>query len=615
MKTNIYTNNMKRWLSALLITVVAVLPAAATSNYYYKATANVSPNGAGKVYIGTTASTPSASDYVAPSYTTPRESQGGLAYSSADVTLYLHAMANEDWIFDHWEENGRNIGTSANLNVQRTTDETNRNYPEQFTFTAIFKLQTGLIKVASADIHKGTVAINNPDNVLGDEVVLTANPDVANGVRFLGWSKGSASTTYVSTDNPYTLIANDETQGTYYANFSEPLTTVYCRIKNKASGNFISFYGDNNGTKAPNHTIRESGRDFNDGFLFTNSIQMISAADAQGNPSTVLLRSGSSAGIGTTDQGDLSFNDIAYHELINPSSVGRSNCPLTFERQADGTYRIYTTVTMSYSSSTLDATSYLCDTGTGWAQMQTRGWSTNQDVWEVYFLESDATEGAFGANTKAKFTRDGKYYTTMYTPFAYQLLDDVKAYYLPIDEELTSYDEENNSVSFTEVTGGKVPAHTAVILECTEIQNTSGTTVNNRLLPLKENVPAIVGESLNLLKGYAPINGATRTNDKDRMYVLSSNNEKLGFFHSSKATMTPFKAYLELPEVPEEVENTVKRMTFSFGEEDEVTPTKVELIPTETVDEDAPIYDLMGRRVKNAVKGIYIQNGKKFIKK
>jgi hypothetical protein len=56
-----------------------------------------------------------------------------------------------------------------------------------------------------------------------------------------------------------------------------------------------------------------------------------------------------------------------------------------------------------------------------------------------------------------------------------------------------------------------------------------------------------------------------------------------------------------------------KSLDFSFTDE---TPTSIEMPETvTTTDANAPIYDLMGRRVVNPTKGIYIKGGKKFIMK
>lgn len=633
MNTNNYTTNMKRWLTTIVMAIFVAFPSMATSTYYYKATAHVSSTGGGKVYVSDEPGAPS-------SYSNEKSvtgSQDGIyawlfGVTSTSVTFYYSAMADDGYIFDHWSKssNGSDpVSTNANYTVSETVSSRNSGSPTPFNYYAVFKEQTGLIKVATADVTRGSVTIDPVENANGDEVVLTAYPDVANGVKFLGWSKGAASTTtFVSTANPYTLTASTETAGTYYANFSAPLEKMFCRIKNKNTGKYLSVYGD---VKAGIHYNYDDGEKA-DGFIFENSLKLISASEAQGNPTTVFLRSGHGGMIGTTVEIDLSNMGVSYSNLITPGAVleDADRCKLTMKPNGDGTYHIYSNVKLQRNNNqTIELESYLCDDGSNWPHSEiTSNHAIPTDPkysWEVIILDENTTKGAFGANTKQKYTQVvggvNKYYTTMYTTFPYQLLDGVKAYYLPISE--SSYDQENNIVKFTEITD-KVPANTAVILECNEAQNTSDSEVKNRLMPLTD-YDAYISPDVNLLKGYYWLYGQDKvSNDASRMYVLSATEKegvkKLGFFHYSQANMNPNKAYLELPKADEgtngdlsELESTIK---FRFGTEEDDTPTSIITLSEQQIgDEDAPIYDLMGRRVKNAVKGVYIQNGKKFIKK
>ena len=109
------------------------------------------------------------------------------------------------------------------------------------------------------------------------------------------------------------------------------------------------------------------------------------------------------------------------------------------------------------------------------------------------------------------------------------------------------------------------------------------------------------------------------------MYVLSSSEGILGFFHSSKAAMTANKAYLELPETLDG--NTLaKTATFSFGLPDEEDPTGISIMHNEEcIMHHAPsaVYDLQGRKLADnpsslishpsSKPGIYIHKGKKII--
>ena len=342
---------------------------------------------------------------------------------------------------------------------------------------------------------------------------------------------------------------------------------------------------------------------------------------------TVFLRNGTPAGTGLTINSDLTAHHIQYSDLVSVDD-DTNDYPLTMEVTSTGV-RIYTYYTVNIKEIEITLKCYLCDEGNTneWAVMKTIEQVDNVSGidWTVYTLNESTTDGALGANTKAKYTKEGKYYTTMYSYFPYQLLDGVKAYYLPMTAD--SYDEETNNVIFTEITGN-VPAYTAVVLECNDIQNENGvyTNVKNRILPLPEDaIPESdhINPSVNLLKGYISLNGSTTANNQTLMYVLSSKRDELGFYHSTSATMSANKAYLELPQSVDDIPQA-KTATFSFGQpfEDIDTPTNIKLSEEVVGDEDEPVFDLNGRKVaegKDAEKllrqGIYVKKGKKFVVK
>ena len=103
------------------------------------------------------------------------------------------------------------------------------------------------------------------------------------------------------------------------------------------------------------------------------------------------------------------------------------------------------------------------------------------------------------------------------------------------------------------------------------------------------------------------------TNVADDAYVLGLVDSEVGFYTATKNQQegaafknNAFKAYLPKPA------NAQGALRFNFGG----NTTAIESVLNNGVDANAPIYDLSGRRVNNAVKGgIYIQNGKKFIVK
>ncbi len=629
MKKNSYLNGIQHKLLCMtLLLFVGMLPLAANTGdyYYYNTTATASPTDGGKVYVSTSSTNN-------PDYREDHHTIDGREYSvnSAELTFYFYAQANENWIFDHWAKgfaNGTNVSTNPSYNVSLTFSGSEGN-ATIFNYYAVFKQQTGLIRAVSTDEGKGTVNNSKPENAENDEVTLTANPDVSNGVMFLGWKKDNTGD-FIA-DNPLRLIAKNDTKGTYYAYFSDPADKVYIRMKNKKTQRFLSFYGD---TKATAHTRTLGSNNAKDGFKFIGSLKMISEANAQGNPETVFLRTGhdaGSAGMGVINGVDLIAHDVKYSTLVG-ANLSNNQYMLTIENR-NGNYRIFTLFTYYDDDGTpINMSSYLCDEGEGqnqdYAIMKTEVTGEEAD-WELYLLDETTTEGSFGANTKAKFKKDGMYYTTMYTDFPYKLLDGVNAYYLVFQQELTHI---TDVVVFTQVEANDkgvtiVPANTAVILECQDVQNGS----QNRLLPLlpgEDGTGQIVNEGANFLKGYVSVNGEKIANDKKRHYVLSVYDGVLGFYHSTAANMTPNKAYLEAPDVEENVaEEYAKKLTFSFGEPEENTESQETVgikLSELMVDEDdsTPIYNLNGSKVavgKAAEKmlrpGIYVKKGKKFVVK
>jgi len=620
MKKVIKTKSLHRMLCTLLLlcaSAVSVM-AGTGSDYFFKVTATPSPTAGGKVYVAKeSTNNPSYVNNGGTSTATGKDHN----VNSGSLTFYFYAKANNNYIFDCWRKGsatGEVASRTSSFNETLTSTSESESSPATYKYFAIFKKQTGLIKVMSKDESKGSVQIDNSENGDGDKVTITAIPDASNGVAFLGWKKNDqgGNGVYTYTDNPLTLTANDNTKGTYYAYFTDPAQKVYIRLKNKRADRFLSFYGT---TTATPHMRAFDNDSKQDGFIFNNSLKMISNTEALGNPTTVFLRTGNPNGTGVTINADIQASNTQY------TSLASNNYKLTFEKKGNY-YRIYTTFSFDDAGSTVKIPSYLCDEGSDFAVMKSEVSDDGEADWEIYSLDENTTEGSFGANTKAKYTKDNKYYTTMFTDFPYKLLDGVNAYYLIYNQEFT---EITDRVVFTQVKANNgvtiVPANTAVILECKDVQNGS----QNRLLPLlPEGIGQIVNPGLNFLKGYVSVDGNKTENNKKRHYVLSVYDGVLGFYHSTAANMTPNKAYLEAPDVDEKVaEEYAKKTTFYFGDPEDNPEnqgtTGMELSEM-VVDEDVstPVYSLNGSKVaegKAAEKmlrpGVYVKKGKKFVVK
>lgn len=525
-----------RWLSLVAIMLIGVQTEVlgGRSDYYYTPTATVNANG--KVYITNTRNPePNTNQYVTSfSYPDSPISNG----DNNTVTLYLWALPDPGYQLDRWVKGNSTISSNPPANpTQRTETISNRGSSNaaQLSYTAYFVKKVGVVTAESENVSKGTASYTPNNNKIGESVTLSATP--LGGRLFLGWTKDNG-TSYVSTANPYSFTINANNMGTYIAHFSD-VTKGYIRLQNKSTEKFVSYYGNG----SPTGTLES-------GLAFNGSLQMIEASKAQGNPETVFLKTAHQSSSGSLGF-DLMAHDVSYSTLVDAQHL------LNMEEVSAGVYRIYANVGSQKS--------YLCDNGS--LSMSIMSTPDASAEWYVYDLSGSSAEGAFGANTKAKYTDgEGKYYTTMFADFAYQCGEGVKAYYLPATEE--SYDAEEKRVYFTEISSGKVPANTAVVLECNAVQNdfSSTKTVVNILKPILPDAAPnqIVSESGNLLKGYVSVNGNTVDNDMDKMYVLSYDNH-LGFYHSTSSTMSPNKAYLNVGTIPEQNNIDVTAVRYSFG--------------------------------------------------
>ena len=170
-------------------------------------------------------------------------------------------------------------------------------------------------------------------------------------------------------------------------------------------------------------------------------------------------------------------------------------------------------------------------------------------------------------------------YASFWCPFEYTVPEGVTAFRLHI---------VGGHVIFTSIEGN-VPKNTGIILK-----GTANTDVNLTLVP-NGTTPAIAD---NLLQGSAePKAITTLTTPTTPVYAL----KKTGGFMKVRDYMPAFKAYFTATE--SQVRELLERGLTG-------------IVNVEAQQEQAPIYDLSGRRVQNTTKGqLYITNGKKFIAK
>ena len=180
---------------------------------------------------------------------------------------------------------------------------------------------------------------------------------------------------------------------------------------------------------------------------------------------------------------------------------------------------------------------------------------------------------------------DGKTYASLYVDYPVQVTsENVKVYTGTVS---------GNTLQMTEANDKIIPAGVGVVLvgntasetsAALSIANSAGTVSHGVITGSITDVP---------IQGY-----------QDQYLVLGLSNQEpqsVGFFQPTVATIPAYRAY-----IPKSATQSVRGLYFNFdGETTSIDPTVLTPAKEET------IYDLSGRRVNKAVKGIYIKNGKK----
>lgn len=183
---------------------------------------------------------------------------------------------------------------------------------------------------------------------------------------------------------------------------------------------------------------------------------------------------------------------------------------------------------------------------------------------------------------------NGKHYATYYLPFAAKAPEGVKAYAGTVN---------NGSVKLTEYANGVIPANKGVLLVSDNATSATFTLAND------DDVTTIDND----LKGVNDATELTSVENSKQVRIFSTKDGVVGFYkpNSNITSLAANKAYVMAPA-------TEGALALNFGgnvtginsvSDNAVMPNNVE------------IYDLAGRRVSHAVKGVYVVNGKKIIVK
>lgn len=205
------------------------------------------------------------------------------------------------------------------------------------------------------------------------------------------------------------------------------------------------------------------------------------------------------------------------------------------------------------------------------------GWEANSEASQWYVIPATDVEIAMTA-------QGGKKYASAYLPFGVSNVAGATAY-------TGALNADKNAIDMTATTA--VPANTGFVLVGTEDKATL--TIGT--------ADAIEG---NALIGTNTGIAFAEATPKANYLVFGVNNGTVGFYTPGDVTAIPAnKAYINASAVSNGA------ISLNFGN----TVTGINAVTINNGENNAPIYDLSGRRVWAPVKGgLYIQNGKKLVK-
>lgn len=215
---------------------------------------------------------------------------------------------------------------------------------------------------------------------------------------------------------------------------------------------------------------------------------------------------------------------------------------------------------------------------------QLTGQNFDTGTWSTEWFFEEVTDFA-GQPVNFAASTDNKNYATLNLPYASKLPEGVTAYKAGevVDNDLNITEYKN--------AGDVLPANTPVLLTATSDGEKT-------FAPAPYAAAEVTG-----FQGTLSAKAVTATNT----YILSKNGgDTVKFFalDENNNTINANKAYLVVPKAG------AQALNFNFG-----NITGIQNAAVEGVNANAPLFDLSGRRVVKAVKGgIYIQNGKKFVK-
>lgn len=380
----------------------------------------------------------------------------------------------------------------------------------------------------------------------------------------------------------------------------------FYRIKNRGeAGRYISVQNDKVSEESKNIDL-SSGTAAN---AAIEALQLVKSRE--GNPGTILYVKGNATGFTLEAQG------MNTQELLE--KIGQRDMKLQMSSQNE--------LFSSYQGMQVDLIDFCFDypikkdgfcgvAGISYIRQLETAYK-QYALWD--FKKIDNENEFFGIDPNEGIEVGGKYYTTLFTSFAYQLRDGMKAYY--IDQHIYDTNLVKEPIAeLKEITDGKIPAATPVIIECS-----SANVANNKTTLLDETLTPISG---NELKGRVFCFVPTEREDQsmknalqfnqNTMRVLGVVDGKLAFVANNSAALNKGyipanKAYLPISSTfAASTANGIKLLLPS----EYAVAASIKAVTSEEPAKEG-IYTLTGTKVKdtnstdNLPKGIYIINGKK----
>lgn len=402
--------------------------------------------------------------------------------------------------------------------------------------------------------------------------------------------------------------------------FAQYTSPGFYRIQNQGeAGRYISIQNDKVSEDSKKISLA-SAKAVNEA---VEALQLVKSKDS--DPGTIIYISGDKSSLTLEAQG------MNTSKLLN--DFGHGNQILQMSNQGE--------LKTDYSGYQIDLIDYCYDYPVkkdgfcGVATLQfIRQLDADQKKYALWKIKKIDNENEFfGINPDISIQvgqNEYKYYTTLFTSFAYQLSDGMKAYY--IDQHIYDTNHVKEPIAeLKEIPDGKVPAATPVIIKCS-----SSNVADNKVTLLAETLSPITG---NELKGrifcFIPteyedqsMKNALEFN-KNSMRVIGFVDGELSLVEDANSTYSnglalsniQNKKYIPankvyLPISSSDAKATANGIKLLLPNEYAVAASITKVISEEKHVQEG-IYTLTGIKVKednntdNLPSGIYIINGKK----